>query len=390
MENVFENCNNRSGGGADYGAIHIAVFPTSPYFSRYNTISENKIYGHYHSGISAYGSHDANCYLSYLDIINNYIKSATCSVSNNHSMGIYLLQGANTNVKIIGNTIECNDAEGIIIASDTNYPGNKCIISNNIIRDCDFRGISLEIESSGGSYKDISITGNIIENTSSALHYSHQIWLDTITDSIISNNKCIGIKNGSSYIGAGIIFYNSCPRNQVNDNQVRTLSVGITFASPDGALKDNHVYDCDQGISLAYCKGSSIVGNIVNRCTTGISYGTSSAPLHIVANAILECTNRYSGTIAPEVMTLSGRADGGSTYSNFVVTGTLSSGAATVTFYHVYTGDRFLVLPANQSGSGAGAMYVSLIDVANSRVYVKSTDVNDARDFIIIKIVSGG
>jgi len=226
--NVFENCNNYSGSG-DYGAIQIY----SP--SLYNTISENRIIGQFHSGISAFGP-GTNGGISYLDILNNYIRSNSSSLSINHSMGIYFINGANEKIKIIGNTIEKIDAEGIIITSATAYPASKCIIANNIIRDCDYEGISLHSAEEGGTYTDFEISGNIIENTSNALNYAHQIYLEQIHDCNIYNNKCIGVKNGSDYLGVGILIDINCSRNRVSDNQLRTLGTGINYKSLDGML----------------------------------------------------------------------------------------------------------------------------------------------------------
>ncbi len=380
--NTFNCCNNYPSSNSNYGAIMITGT------SQYNTISENKIYGQFYAGICANGTG-----VSYLDILNNYIRSNSSSSSTGHSRGVYLLLGANQKIKIIANTIETIDSEGILITSDSTYLSNECIVSNNTIRDCDFRGISLQNISSG-SFTDFIINGNIIENTTNAQDYAHQIWLDTLSDSIIANNKCIGYSSGVS--GQGLAFYNSCPRNQVSDNLFRTLSYGIVFYSPDGALKDNHVYNCVTGIQIGNCKGASIVGNLIKSCTTGVYYTTDSSPLHILGNAILDCTNRYgygaSLSVVPEIMSHSGRASGGN-YDSFVVTGTLSGGSPSyvvVTFNKVYTGDRFIVVPNNESGDTQGAIYVSLIDVTNSQVTVRSTLSGDSRSFTLIKVISGG
>ncbi len=383
--NTFYACNNFPPGGTDYGSIQ--VVPSS----QYNTISENKIYEHDNAGICGYGTG-----VSYLDILNNYIRSNSSVKINDHSMGIFLLSGANRNIKIIGNTIEKQDAEGIVIFTDTTFPASECTIADNIIRDCAFRGISLEQDSNSGTFIDFIITGNIIENTlSQTSDFAHQIWLNAVQDSNISKNKCIGYGIDLNEAGLqGINLYNYCPRNQISDNQLRDLNVGIIFYSPDGALKDNHIYNCSTGIQIGNCLGASIVGNFIKGCTTGINYTTDSSPLHIVGNAVLECFNRYgfisAGSIVPEILTHSGRADSGSNiYSSFIVIGTLSSGVATVAFNTIYSGDRFIVVPNNESGDTQGAIYVSLIDVVNSQVTVRSTlGSSDNRSFTLIKAIS--
>jgi hypothetical protein len=374
--NFFEKCNNYPVISGDYGAIAVVGD------SQYNTISENKIVDQFYSGVSAYGRG-----VQHLNIINNYIRSNSSSMAIDHSMGLYFLEGANQNLKIIGNTIEKVDAEGIVIQSKEGATASMCMISNNVIRNCDYIGISLEStgDNAAATFSNLTITNNLIESTSVAPDYDYHIWLDRVSDSLVANNKCIGYNKK----GIGIGMSNSCPRNQVSDNQVNGLDNGILFSTPDGTLKDNHIYNCTTGLTLAYCYGASILGNFVKTCDTGITYGLNSSPLHIVNNSIVNCTIRYSGTVAPEVLTFSGVAGDGA-YSSFVNTGTLSKGSASVTFYNVYDGDRFLVLPANQSGNGQGSMYVSLIDVNNNLVKVKSTNESDNRDFILIKMVSGG
>jgi hypothetical protein len=374
--NYFDKCNNYPVADADYGAISVVGS------SAYNTISENKIVDQFYSGVSAYGSG-----VKHLDIINNYIRSNSSSMAVDHSMGLYFLEGANQHLKIIGNTIEKVDAEGIVIQSNIGATGATCLISNNLIRDCDYIGISLQsaTDNDAETFSNFTITNNLIESSSDAPDYDYQIWLDRVSDSLVANNKCVGYNKK----GIGIGMSNSCPRNQISDNQVNGLEKGILFSTPDGTLKDNHIYNCVEGLNLAYCYGASVLGNFVKSCNTGVTYGTNSSPLHVVNNSIVNCTNQYSGTVAPEVLTFSGVAENGS-YSSFVVTGTLSQGNASVTFYNVYDGDRFLVLPANQSGNGEGSMYVSLIDVNNNLVKVKSTYESDNRDFILIKMVSGG
>ncbi|NOQ71250.1 MAG: hypothetical protein GQ574_04580 [Crocinitomix sp.] len=374
--NFFEKCNNYPVAHADYGAIQVVGS------SEYNTISENKIVDQFYSGVCAYGNE-----VQYLDILNNYIRSNSSDITIDHSMGLYFLEGANRNLKIIGNTIEKVDAEGIVIQSIESAPAATCMISNNIIRDFDYVAISLECanNNSGATFTDFTITDNLIKSTSAAAKYAYHIWLDRVADSLVANNKCIGYNK----MGTSIGMNNSCPRNQISDNQIKEMENGISFYSPDGTLKDNHIYNCTTGLTLAYCYGASILGNFIKTCDTGITYGVNSSPLHIVNNSIVNCTKNYSGTVAPEVLTFSGVAGDGA-YSSFVNTGSLSSGNASVTFYNVFDGDRFLVLPANQAGNGQGSMYVSLIDVTNNIVKVKSTDDSDSRDFILIKMVSGG
>jgi hypothetical protein len=168
--NLFERCNNHPPNGGDYGAIQVM----GP--GQRNTISDNTIVGHAYSGISAYGTgaHDG---VAHLTIRHNYIRSRSSDRTVNHSMGIYLLHGANEYVKITGNTIEAADAEGIVIESANAFPARKCLIVDNVIRDGAFAGISLQSTpgDDGAIFSDCTITGNVIENTSAAAAYAHQI-----------------------------------------------------------------------------------------------------------------------------------------------------------------------------------------------------------------------
>jgi parallel beta-helix repeat protein len=434
--NFFERCNNFppvENSVAEFGAIQIS----RP--SKFNTISENKITDHFYSGVCGFGDL-VNEGVTDLDIVNNYIRSNSSDQNINHSMGIFLLNGANTRIKIIGNTIEKSDAEGIIIESNENFPAKQCVIADNIIRNGDFAGISLQSteDQSNATFTDFLITGNVIENDCHAPDDVNQIWLDRVNNSIIAHNSCTGYKSESTHIGRGITFNNDCTGNHVSNNQVRSFIRGINFTSHQGALKDNLVTDCEEGILVTQSDGSSITGNVVSNCTeTGINFASDSGQLlvsgnvitdcetgmqhgnvsaasntignvlkdcttgivhtsvsspitnvgniHSLGNALYDCTTRYSGPVVPGVLTQAGVSG-----SMFTTTDTLVSGQCVVTFHHVYSGDRFLVLPANESGSGSGAMYIALIDTINNRVTVNSTDPLDNRDFVLLKMVSGG
>jgi hypothetical protein len=66
----------------------------------------------------------------------------------------------------------------------------------------------------------------------------HLILVDKIIDSIISGNTCLGLSSQSPLSTRGIIFSNSCPRNQVCNNNLSYVDIGISFYSPNGFLSE--------------------------------------------------------------------------------------------------------------------------------------------------------
>ena len=374
--NIFYKCNNYPVNGGDYGAIQIGAA------SEHLTISENYITDQYYSGICAFGN------IAYVDITNNYIRSNSSSSQANHSMGIFLLQGSYNKIKITGNTIEKIDAEAIIFANAANSVSSDCIIANNIIRDCVYRSISLE-QGQNGSFTSFLITGNHIENTANAPVFAAQIGVESLSDSIISNNRLVGYNTGTgTYSGRGIHLNNFCPRNQILYNSISYLDVGVYFFSPDGIMSDNLIFNCNLGIDINYCRGANVHGNLVKFCAVGINNGTDPAP-QIYGNSITDCANRFSGSIVPELITHTGVASSGN-YSSFFVSGTLSGGEATISFYNVFANDQFIVLPLNQSADVQGVLYISSVNVGAHSIKVRSTFATDSRSFIVLKLFAAG
>ena len=406
--NIMEKCNHNFN-GFEQGAIHITANTGG---SKFNTVSENKIFDQWMTGISVSGEnglldHDISDFF----ISNNYIRSQSADLSINVSMGIQLMNGANVRMKVTGNIIEHVDAEGIVIVGAPEWPATQCIVANNIIRDCAFRGISLfrqDPVNYPAQFLDMTITGNIVENTSVVPYYESQIHVQTMKGGIVSNNQCIGLKDTetSEPRNIGISLTYSCYRVQVSDNQVRGANLGISFQNYHGALKDNMVYDSLRGIYLAYCLGSSVVGNMVvgnhdsanTEHQIGIQYGNKSAPLQVIGNSILDCEERFNSVsgneIVPEVLTQVGQVNIGnpSQSTEFVSVGQLVNGNATIQFSigSIQDGDGFFVLPVkNSSAISSGVLRISHIDPTNDRVSVESTNSKDARNFMLIRAVVG-
>ena len=100
-DSIFKACNNHAD-DSDYGAIHLYGACSDV------IISSNRIYDHHYAGISAIGAADG--VPTKILIQNNFIRSASASRSpDEHSMGIYLINGANQYISITGNIIERAD-----------------------------------------------------------------------------------------------------------------------------------------------------------------------------------------------------------------------------------------------------------------------------------------
>ncbi|HRW10479.1 MAG TPA: right-handed parallel beta-helix repeat-containing protein [Caldilineaceae bacterium] len=273
--NVMQACNNHSGGG-DYGAIHLYGACSDI------NVSNNRIYDHCYSGISAIGGGEDERPTNIL-IQNNFIRSASASREADHSMGIYLLNGANQYISITGNVVEQADAEGIIVASYGTRRAKGIVIANNVIRDCAYRGISLQ-SFSGGTFDDVQILGNLVEDGSN-VHSVQQIYCDELNESIISGNRCVGYTGPNTGLDRrGIELGNSPKGNLIVNNVVTSHNRGIVFYSHNSILMGNRVNNCVIGILLGYCGGSNVIGNILEACETPIEKGTGSSPIIEVGN----------------------------------------------------------------------------------------------------------
>jgi hypothetical protein len=380
--NFLDRCNFLPSAGQYFGAIHV----TNP--SKYISITNNKMIDQFYAGISA-ADESQTTEISFLTITNNYIRSNSSSVANNRSRGIWLHAGANRNVTVANNIIEKIDVEGIRFMSGVNFTAENCIISGNIMTDCDSRGVSLESLSTPGTFTNFVITNNQVTNSAAAPSAVNQIWVDKAVDCVIANNRCAAYKQATP-ASAGIKFNNGCPRTVVTNNNVSGGLYGIVFYSPNGLLAQNLVSDCTTGLIIAFCRGASVQGNVIKSCGTGIDTG-SDAAVQLSGNSILDCTHHYNttGTVRAETLTHTGNAtDTG--YSNYVVKGQLSGGTATVTFYHVYPEDKFMVIPVNGTTDIQGVLYVSATNTTSSTVKVRSTLSTDSRQFMLVKMFSGG
>ncbi|WPP53330.1 right-handed parallel beta-helix repeat-containing protein [Catalinimonas niigatensis] len=274
--NIFDTCNYYPPKPytGDYGAIHVIGR------CKHTTISNNKITNHRYSGISAYGT-GRNGEFSNLYIYNNYIESASANRNVNHSMGIYLLNGANQNIEIIGNTIDKADAECIVIFSQRNSPAANCKIHNNILLNGAYQGLALRSQNVGGTFRNCSIKGNFVGNYADTADYHHQMFFERLEESLIQDNTLRGYLPTKGY---GIYFYQDPSKIIVNNNKVSYQHTGIAFYSKAGSLKNNIVSHCEKGIRLAYCEGSTISHNFVTQCKEPVEYKVDKTQLRLSGN----------------------------------------------------------------------------------------------------------
>lgn len=274
--NFFDRCNNYPPKPytGDYGSIHLVGR------CRYNTISGNRIINYQFSGISGYGTGNTGDF-SDLYIYDNYLESASANRKTDHSMGIYLLNGANRYIEIIGNTINKADAECIVIFSRYSAPAEYCKIHNNVLLNGAYQGLSLRSQNKGGTFKHCSIEGNLITNYAETAQYDHQMFLERFEQGRIDNNTLYGF---SSEHGQGIYFHLNPQRNEVTNNKVSYQRLGIAFFSIHGTLDNNIVTHCQQGIRFAYCEDSTVTNNVVTDCTVPTKYSVDKSRLKLSGN----------------------------------------------------------------------------------------------------------
>ena len=127
-------------------------------------------------------------------------------------------------------------------------------------------------------------------------------------------------------------------------------------------IEDNSVYNCKEGLKTQ----SDWAGN----------YTTIKNNTLFGCNNSLVNTKQLYGNLKTAEET------------NLFVKGKLVNGTATMTFYHVKQGNVFGVYPySNDSSQNNGSIYIDTMDYDNSLLVIKSTNANDTREFIVIKIM---
>jgi parallel beta-helix repeat protein len=248
--NHFDNSSALYSGGGDFGAVTV--------WTNDCIVSNNVITNSEASGICLFGA-DRTV------VSNNQVSANDGST---HSMGIYLLNGANDNI-ITGNYIENCYAEGIPIGGTTNT-GN--VIIGNRIHNCKYNGIGMN--AAAGSYnRNTVISNNIIDNANvGAATTDAGIELRGTDHTTITGNTIKGCVTGirtndtdnsyilitgntvdssisySGYGGHGIIMYGR--KHSILGNVItRAENYGMYVNWTDEVLiSDNHVDSCDVGI----------------------------------------------------------------------------------------------------------------------------------------------
>ena len=358
----FLNCNNHPMEGGDYGAIHISN-------CGFNKIISNDIQGQYYSGICSYGDKCINNIMR-----DNYIK---CDKgTENTSMGIFSLMGAGSGYIIDGNIIENVTAEGIIFGNTKNKIVEDVKISNNIIKNCDFKCVTCE-NIDGLGFQNITIENNTLYVNSN----SYGIVLDKVIKSSVKDNTIIGSNKTSL---SGILLQQTPQYNSVDSNNISSCINGVDFAGDYSTCKGNIIKDCNIGVKFSYANTSIIEDNSIYTCTEGIKTQTdwNSNYTTLKNNTIFDCTKALVNTSQ-----LYGNSKT-AIETNLFVKGKLTGGTSTVPYYHVKQGNVFGVYPiSNDSSQNNGSIYIDTIDFNNSMIVVKSTNANDVREFIIIKVM---
>jgi len=276
--NIFDKCNNYPPKPytGDYGSIHLVGR------CRYNTISNNRIINFQFSGISGYGTGNAGDF-SDLYIYDNYLESASANRKRDHSMGIYLLNGANKYIEIIGNTINKADAECIVIFSKSSAPAEYCKIHNNVLLNGAYQGLSLRSQNERGTFRHCSIEGNLITNYVETDKYDHQMFLERFEQGRIHNNTLYGF---SAKYGYGIYFHLNPAHNKVTNNKVSYQKTGIAFYGAESVLDNNVITHCQKGIRFAYCAGAVVINNLVTDCNMPAEYVTDKSQLKLTGNVL--------------------------------------------------------------------------------------------------------
>jgi hypothetical protein len=362
--NTIQNCtfSAMNNGGWGYGSIEVN--------GAHNIVNNNIVVNFDFTGISCYGG-------SKNIITNNQvIGNNTYSTS---QMGIWLLNGANYNV-VKGNYIEYSANEGIVINSTITDDTKGNIVSDNIIKNCKYMAISLE-KNNTGKIMNMVIENNICEIDDSTLTTSVGIGINGAENCNIKGNHIINFDEGIKNI-------NTCARNTINNNTLIDNVYGINFMGTQ-SICDNNLISSSKtssvGINYAYCTSDRICNNSIFNCATGLNGTTNSNLCHVANNFISNSNIKGNRQLFGDMQT---QADGTQTY----IIGTLTAGVANVTYYHVKQGDIFLAIPFSDNVSDTntfGSLYVSTQDVNSSVVTVKSTNTNDTRSFILLKVSSG-
>jgi len=370
--NTMERCNNHPVVGGDYGSVHVRNGVG-------NKIIDNVITGQFYSGVSAYGST-----VKRLTIRDNTIIADKGTA--NTSMGVFFLQGAGADSKILDNYIDNVTAESICIFAADGVDVSNIKIKGNTCKNFNFAGIAV-YKSTANYCKRFTISDNTLIHEDGLSTMQHYLLLEQIKNSKIMSNIIKGFGDTEGTTAVGINLYESPSGNSVIDNSISNVATAIAFGDGGvGSCNNNKISLCATAISYAYCNASSIQDNKIDSCTNGLNGGVNSAYAFVAGNLISNTVNPTKGNIQlyGDIQTSIGA-------TRPYTSGTLVGGFKSVSFFHVKAGDAFMVIPTTTGGTAtnSGSLYVEYIDPNSNLVNVRSTNVADVRQFILIKVANG-
>lgn len=354
----FYAVNNNSGGGG-YGSVHLnSCIDVFVYNCKFNNFSN--------TGVSITNNDANNIFIKECSFIGNASSTTT--------MGVWVLSGAYRNINIIDNYFSTIDAEAISIHSQNdNYPIENIIVRGNDIVNIKYIAIAFYTHSK-------QIKNCIIENNSI---------LRNLPD--VNGRACISVEDGSYdcvikdnvLIGdnkvKGLEVYGT--NNITKGNSIRKATTGIELIDRGrGGAINNYIFDCATGISVNYSIHGAIIKNniISNMSICGINSGMSDTSFK-TENYIMNAPSQADGSSIHLISQYTDINDDSKPY----YTGTLTNGAASIVFYGVTNKDILLALPMTP-GSGI----LTITSIYQSTVNISSTDTNDSRSFILIKMAS--
>ena len=225
------------------------------------------------------GNGITNCVIS-----GNEIRNINCAT--NTSGGIYSddNSGINSNIVIVGNTINTINQDGIFIC---NYKtSNNIVISNNNISNCLFSGIKLGDGGGGALLTDITINNNVI-----------------------TNNTLYGINIGNVGATNGYISYNTFDNNTAGNYNVTSTTwvyaqyigakLGLNVTSPAATVD---IFSNSSGMGLQVLNSGTIGTSsplvnmrLVNASDTG---GTLNVTGNANTNSVLTVQNNGTRALA--------------------------------------------------------------------------------------------
>lgn len=258
---------------------HVRIYDGIIIGDRYDHLTAT---GEWGMGIYCYGSEDviiSGCYIErcwgdgiYIGEVCSNINVLNNTIDDCRRQGISITQADNVNISrnLITNINGTAPQGGIDIEPNQNMTVEKCIISENIIIDCEGYGIALSASQSGAKVTDITIDANIIELTT-ATHVGDCLMIAGATFVVVSNNNLVN--KGAR---KGLVQFSNSPSNiKIIGNYFHDsiCSIAISAGCRDLVFENNTLESIDCTTECIYLLSSRevIKGNHFRNITTGNS-----------------------------------------------------------------------------------------------------------------------